>query len=304
MQPYRICNMKTNKGDPNLPKNPTHRVLSLGGGKQSSVMLLMAAEEAFGPTPDITIFADTGWEPQSVYQHLDWLESISTLPIVRVSSGRDLKDETASWTSGPENPDILSLPVFLMDQTGRRGMLQHRQCTDHFKLQPIQQYIRREIFKLVPRQRMPKDAMIEMWLGISTDEASRMRDNHNPWAVNRYPLIEAGMSRSDCERWFAERYPERQLPRSACSGCPFRSDAEWLSLKQTNPDDFTEAARVDKALREVAPARGLRGTPYLHSRCEPLEDAVHSYERHLEMNPMLPGLESGAENDCTGLCFA
>ena len=33
--------------------------------------------------------------------------------------------------------------------------------------------------------------------------------------TNRYPLIEAGMSRSDCLNWWKERY-DRPLERSAC----------------------------------------------------------------------------------------
>jgi len=47
----------------------TITVISLGGGVQSSVMALMADEGAFGPMPG-AIFADTRWEPPSVYEHL------------------------------------------------------------------------------------------------------------------------------------------------------------------------------------------------------------------------------------------
>lgn len=46
-------------------------VISLGGGVQSSVMALMAAEGLIKPMPDFAIFADTGWEPAGVYRHLD-----------------------------------------------------------------------------------------------------------------------------------------------------------------------------------------------------------------------------------------
>ena len=38
--------------------------------------------------------------------------------------------------------------------------------------------------------------MIEVWLGISTDEVVRVRDARDRWQVNRYPLIESQMSRS------------------------------------------------------------------------------------------------------------
>ena len=48
---------------------------------------------------------------------------------------------------------------------------------------------------------------VEQWMGISTDEALRMRDSPQKWILNRYPLIEMGMSRSDCIEWWRENYP-------------------------------------------------------------------------------------------------
>lgn len=56
------------------------RVLSLGAGVQSTTMALMAAHGEIGPMPDCAIFADTGWEPKSVYDHLEWLMSPNVLP--------------------------------------------------------------------------------------------------------------------------------------------------------------------------------------------------------------------------------
>lgn len=46
------------------------RALSLGAGVQSTTMALMAAHGEIGPMPDCAIFADTGWEPRAVYDHL------------------------------------------------------------------------------------------------------------------------------------------------------------------------------------------------------------------------------------------
>ena len=33
-----------------------------------------------------------------------------------------------------------------------------------------------------------------------------MKTSRDRWMTNRYPLIEAGMSRSDCLKWWQERY--------------------------------------------------------------------------------------------------
>jgi len=47
------------------------RVLSLGAGVQSTTMALMAAHGEIMSMPNCAIFADTGWEPKAVYEHLE-----------------------------------------------------------------------------------------------------------------------------------------------------------------------------------------------------------------------------------------
>lgn len=51
--------------------------ISLGSGVQSSVLLLMAASGLLQPKPVRAIFADTMWEPESVYSYLDYLTPIA-----------------------------------------------------------------------------------------------------------------------------------------------------------------------------------------------------------------------------------
>jgi hypothetical protein len=46
-------------------------VLSLGAGVQSTTLALMAAQGEIQPLPDCAIFADTGWEPATVYRHFE-----------------------------------------------------------------------------------------------------------------------------------------------------------------------------------------------------------------------------------------
>ena len=54
-----------------IDKKPLARILSLGAGVQSSTMALMADQGAFGEKPTAAIFADTGWEPRPVIDHLN-----------------------------------------------------------------------------------------------------------------------------------------------------------------------------------------------------------------------------------------
>ena len=55
-------------------REPTMRILSLGAGVQSSCLALMAQEGLTKHKPDYMIFADTGWEPKFVYEHVEYLK--------------------------------------------------------------------------------------------------------------------------------------------------------------------------------------------------------------------------------------
>ena len=254
------------------------------------------------PRLDLAIFADTGWEPATVYAHLEWLRRESSIPIVTVSNGRNLHNDVRNWEQ-QEGQRKMVIPVFTLNEDGTHGMVQHRQCTDKYKIVPIRKYIREQVIGLNPGQRGPSMPVVEQWLGISADEATRMRESRDRYIRLAYPLVDMNMSRSDCLAWFSERYPGISLPRSACSGCPFRSDKEWLEVRNTNPDDFEAAAVTDDKIRRDAVEIGFKGKPFLHSRRKPLRESVDEYEAELKANPMLPGLESGSENDCSGVCF-
>jgi 3'-phosphoadenosine 5'-phosphosulfate sulfotransferase (PAPS reductase)/FAD synthetase len=66
-------------------------IISLGAGVQSSTMALMAAKGEL-PRPDCAIFADTGYEPKSIYLYLDYLTSILPYPVHIVRKG-NIKDD-------------------------------------------------------------------------------------------------------------------------------------------------------------------------------------------------------------------
>ena len=175
----------------------TLTVISLGGGVQSSVMALMANEGAFDRIPDCAIFADTRWEPPSIYEHLTWLKDRLSFPLYVVDNGRSLREDVKALTNHSGSRNYVDIPVYLKGRGGEGDGLGRRQCTDNYKIRPIRRRIR-EMLGLRPRQRVPAGTTVELWLGISTDEAIRMKDSRDRWMTNRYPLIEAGMSRSDC----------------------------------------------------------------------------------------------------------
>ena len=280
---------------------PTLTVLSLGGGVQSSVMALMAGESlpptgsggAFGRMPDCAIFADTHWEPPSVYEHIEWLKDRLRFPLYVVDNGRNLREDVKALTNHSGSRRYIDIPVYLKGRDGQGDGIGKRQCTTNYRVKPIRTKIR-ELLGLRPRQRVHAGTNVELWLGISADEAIRMRDSRDRWMTNRYPLIEAGMSRRDCADWWAARY-DRPLERSACVACPFQSRQRWVETKRRWPGLFAEAVEIDARLRR---GLALDKTPYLHMLRMPLAEAVAFDEAELRAE----GQADGFGNECEGYC--
>ena len=249
------------------------RVLSLGAGVQSTTLLLMVAHGEL-PEPDLVIFADTGAEPASVYEHVRWLSSrqVQRLPIVTVSAGdiaHDLREQIAGRPvkAGGRAP---SAPFFAVGRDGGAAPIR-RQCTGHYKIEPINAEVRRRLgFR--PRQRIPA-LSVEMWIGISTDEVVRAGAAMEPWIVNRFPLLEARMSRGDCEEWL-RRHDYPVPPKSACVFCPYRTDGEWRRLRERDPEAFQAAVEIDALIRGGI-SRNDKGTStgslFVHRSLKPLD---------------------------------
>ena len=272
-------------------EEPELTVISLGAGVQSSVMALMAAEGLIKPMPDYAVFADTGWEPQNVYEHLNWLETKLPFPVRRVQK-RNLRDDILADINHTGHA-FHSIPVYIRSTNGTTGVAK-RQCTTDYKLEPIFAGLR-DLLGLGYRQSIPRGMWVEMWIGISLDEAIRMKPSRKPWIDHHWPLIDLRVTRADCKTWFEERYPERVLPRSACIGCPYRTNAEWAGMKMQDPLSWADAILVDKALRSAKSAERFDGEVYLHNSLTPLADVDFAAVGIQE-----PAIPFGDE--CEGMC--
>lgn len=268
-----------------MPDNPSLRVLSLGAGVQSTTLLLLSAEGRL-PKPDAAIFADTGWEPRAVYEHLDHLErevaQPAGIPIHRVSVG-NIRDDAL-------NPEarFAQMPLYIRSRGGRDGMLR-RQCTAEYKVKPIKATVRELLGYPHPTQ-VPTGVYVEQWIGISLDEASRAARHYDDVAYmkSRYPLITevtggaergkaVGWTRADCIRYLtASGFPE--TPKSACIGCPYSGNARWRALRDERPDEWADAVAFDAAIRQgnaraIATGKPLHGEAFLHRSRLPLDQA-------------------------------
>lgn len=269
------------------------RILSLGAGVQSSALFLMSASGQL-PALDAAVFSDTQWEPRETYAYLSYLEAISLqhqIPIYRVIAGNIRANALNARMRQAEYGELeggrwASLPLFTKNADGSVGRIK-RQCTKEYKLEPI----RREVARLLAESGQKKTTgAVEQWIGISRDEMRRMRVSDVGYITNRYPLVfDKPMTRADCIRWFDEN--DFQIPvKSACLGCPFKSNPEWRRV-QERPEDWADVVAFDKSIRATG---GLLGETFLHRSCVPLDEVDLSTAE-----------ERGQGNwieECTGMC--
>lgn len=275
-------------------------ILSLGAGVQSTTLLLMSCTGVL-PALDCAIFADTGWESPATYNHLDWLipEAKNHGIPVHILKGANIKEDALiSQVRGrkSEGSRWVSMPFHTQQPDGGKGMIR-RQCTREYKSDPIDRFIRQEILGLKRYQRAPKEIVVDQWFGISLDEINRARTSRDKWRRYCYPLLNVPQeylpklfTRHDCLGWLAANYPKRHVPRSACVGCPFHSNAEWRMMQAKHPDVWADAVEFDARMRH---AGGMRGEIYLHRHCQPLPEAIVDDSKD-QVNMF--------ENECEGLC--
>ncbi|MFO1118334.1 MAG: hypothetical protein U1E28_21905 [Beijerinckiaceae bacterium] len=268
---------------------PRLRVVSFGGGVQSTTLLLMAAHGLIDPMPDMAIFVDLGSETAATYDHIRWMASGNVLPFpIHTIDGGDLAADLQDGAGSD-----FGLPWFLDLGRGRQG-LGRRECTARYKVQRLTTEYKR-LLGYGPHKNIPPNS-IEVWLGISTDEVYRVKPARGNWETRRWPLIELRMSRRDCAAWLREHdYP---VPvRSSCAFCPFHSDQEWLRIKTSDPQAWRLAVEIDASLRRPggrSDRRRLRGVPYLHRSMQPLDQIEFGSDAQPDL----------FLNECEGLCGA
>ena len=215
-------------------------VLSFGGGVQSSVLALMACKEELHL--DAVIFCDTGSEMESTYETVEFVKAECE------------KASIPFWTAyadvvlNPFRDDAIEkikgyMPLHEWYQSnGLLPMVRIPRCTFNWKIYPFRRMIQ-EKFK---RKKKPYAAA---WLGITTDESHRARESEVQYVVNRFPLIDMGMSRKMCIKWLADNYPEHSFSKSGCFMCMYQSRQNWSSLKTNHPNLFSIALTMEQAAK-------------------------------------------------------
>lgn len=202
----------------------------------------MAARGEITPMPSFAVFADTGDEPEEVYLWLERLKPLLPFPVFSASRRIGPPKAFPCLSDYIVERGHSQIPAFT--ETNGKASLGKRQCTKHWKVLPIARCIREQLGTV--GKRMPVRSVIQ-WIGISLDEAHRMKPSYNKWCVHRWPLIEKRLRRGDCELGLTRNgFPIP--PKSACVYCPYQSPRQWRASKQKNGRSWAIIKKVDQVL--------------------------------------------------------
>lgn len=207
-------------------------VWSCGGGRQSAALGVLITQGRI-PKPDIAVIVDTEREKSSTWDYY-----YNTLKPAMSEIGVDLKRIYKSDFATVDlyrNDDLL-IPAFTT-QSGKVSKLP-TYCSNEWKQRVVRRYLRSVGVK-----------SCDLYLGISTNEADRMKDSGLKWLRHVYPLIDLGLTVDDCVKIVRQAgWPPASL--SACWMCPNQNKSEWLAMSE---DDFQKAQHFEREAQQRDP---------------------------------------------------
>jgi 3'-phosphoadenosine 5'-phosphosulfate sulfotransferase (PAPS reductase)/FAD synthetase len=237
-------------------------VLSYGGGQDSTALLYKYIHDndflrTYALGHFLVIMADTGDEHAHTYEHVQFTKELCAehgIEFVHLTS--DMGYHTGDWKN---------LRHFYRVKKAVGSKCFPKVCTDRLKLQPIYRFleywIEREYGfpagrKAGLKQFAQRHGKIQMLIGIARGEEKRVKGNRNEpkWREAsiqvRYPLIDMGMDRQDCQVYVRSLGLPVPYP-SNCILCPFMSEIELVWLYRNLPEDYTtwvafEAAKLER----------------------------------------------------------
>lgn len=273
----------------------TLKVISYGGGIQSTAMIVLATEGVVEFTD--AVFANVG-EDSEAQVTLDYIRNVVT-PWA-AERGVKVHEVRRIARNGEPFSTLLKYHKDNLDRTGATplpvhmigagpGGIANRTCTRDWKAKPVTKWLK--------QNGATEDDPAHIAIGISTDEIHRVNNKHDkPWERRVFPLIDLGLSRTDCEAIIA-RSGLPVPPKSACWFCPFHGRAGFAKMRRDNPEQFEAVAQLEDEMLE---ARERHGKPafYWTSKAQPMRDHVAAVQ------DSLPGFGATGPDTCDeGYCW-
>lgn len=271
------------------------RVISYGGGVQSTALLVLAAQgcidfRAF-------LFANVGDDSEDPAT-LKYIErhakpyaarhGIELYELRKVRQRGQAAGQVETLYGRLTREGSRSLPIPVRMSNGAPGT---RSCTTTYKIEVIGQWLK--------EHGANKDNKATVGIGISLDEIERVNNRRAmPYEQPVYPLLDQDppLRRHDCQRIIAAAGLPIP-PKSACWFCPFHRPSTWGEMRRDRPELFKQACGLENVLNSRRAELG-RDPVYLTRFNRPLADAIPKAQ------DMLPLLDAGEGPLCdNGACF-
>jgi 3'-phosphoadenosine 5'-phosphosulfate sulfotransferase (PAPS reductase)/FAD synthetase len=204
--------------------------IAFSGGVESSTMCVLWADKAQ------PVFTDAGWEHREMEARLDMmgarLSEIHGKPIEVLR----VKPKNMEGTKADTLPDYIRARKFMPNPMARF-------CTRLGKIEPMDAFLSTQ-----------GDCVL--YIGLNADEEDSRTGNYCECknVTYRYPLIEAGYSRADCEALLAAHDLKPNFPpymrRGGCKGCFFKRKYEYEAMALYAPDEALEVAELEEAIQD------------------------------------------------------
>lgn len=212
-------------------------IFACGGGVQSTACIVLAAQGMI-PYRDF-IFANVGNKSESPHT-ITYVREVlipfckaNGINWINVQKNRRSGEPVDLYTELHRPTRSIDIPVRMSN-----GSPGNRNCTVEFKIKPIARWIKRN----APGCTLGK--------GISTDEPHRATPSReSDGYFSAYPLIELGLSRSDCLSIVADHGLPKP-PKSSCWFCPYKTTQQWSQMRLQDPDMFRRACELESMLNK------------------------------------------------------
>lgn len=241
------------------------KVISYGGGVQSTALLVLAAR---GEIDFRTfLFANVGDDSE----HPATLAYIREIAVPYAARAKleihELKRQrrdgaTETLMQRLNRPGTRSIPIPVRMANGAPG---RRNCTADFKIRVIGRWLR--------EHGATAQQPAAVGIGISLDEIHRAnRRRKESHEEIEYPLLDLGLRRDDCKRIITDAGLPVP-PKSSCFFCPFRTVKAWRHQRMHEPDLFALSVQLEETINQRRAALG-RDAAYLTRYGIPLPQAI------------------------------
>lgn len=265
------------------------KVISYGGGVQSTAMVVLAAtgELPHGPY-DAALFSNVGEDSE----HPATLEYVRNVAIPWAAERgfqiHELKrvmrggEERTLWQDLMRDSKTINIPIRMAN-----GAPGNRNCTATYKMKVVGKWLKEH----GASEAEPATVAI----GISTDEIIRVSNKKSmPYEIPVYPLIDLGLDRSRCMSVIRDAGLPVP-PKSSCFFCPFHRPQQWAEMRRDEPELFEKAAQLEDVLNERRAKLG-KDDVYLTRFAKPLREAISEAGQELPL--FAPDTDSCDEGYC------